>query len=105
MKYIKTPVSMDDWGDLVSSGELLATGYGPQRAEQMREVSAVLNAHDALVTERDALHDACEAFTIKYVTVLDAMDDPFDIKADWLDDQFAGEIVALNKALALVHGG
>ena len=53
---IKTPVRLDHWGDITAdNGELLATGYGPRRVDEMKEIVAALNAHEALVAERDAL--------------------------------------------------
>ncbi len=61
MKHVKTPVKMTVWGDLASGFDLLCQGVGPQRVEQMAEVRDVLNQHDALIAQRDALKMACEA--------------------------------------------
>jgi hypothetical protein len=59
MKHIKTPVKVDEWGDIVAGGELLATGHGPQRVQQMKVIATALNEYDDLLAQRSTWITTC----------------------------------------------
>ena len=105
MKHIKTPVARTVWGDIAdANGLLIFEAAGPVSASDPRvdEAITVLNAHDALVAERDALAEALEGLTCHL-----AEDWPLDA---WNDDNpariqtTAGDIRRARAALAKVRG-
>jgi len=71
-------------------------------SEQGQEIARRVNAYDALVAQRDALIEACEAMVAKMYAVTDSLPE-LDTRAMWLDDNFAGEVIGLRSALALVR--
>jgi len=64
-------------------------------SEQGQEIARRVNAYDALI-------EACGAMVAKMYAVTDSLPE-LDARAMWLDDNFAGEVIGLRSALALVR--
>ena len=106
MKYIKTPVQPGANGDITNTiydadGNLLALNIGFSRnvGPTLNEIVQVVNAHDALVSERDALVGVCEG--------LDRLAVRFQSDETYTSDRFIMDIaevcVKARKILAIVR--